>query len=145
MWVLYILLALMTAAITLFLVRPPLDHKFAAVLTGVIPALALFLYLMLGRPDLPAAPHAATEDLAPRHAMLLMQRPLDILEKKDAENLGALAAMGELSVQLRQYKKAEAFYERAIRAAQKEGDPRETLYKKKLAEVKGLAAHVGQP
>lgn len=142
MWVLYLVLAIMTASAAILLLRPPLDRKLAAVLTGALPALSLLLYLMLGRPDLPAAPHAATESLAPRHAMLLMRRPLDILEKKDAENLGALSAMGELSIRLKQYKKAAAFYDRAVRVAAREEDPREDIFREKLKAAQDLAAHV---
>lgn len=142
MWLLYLVLAIMTAATAIVLVRAPLDRKLAAVLTGILPALSLLLYLMLGRPDLPSAPHAATETLAPRHAMLLMRRPLEILEKRDAEDLGALSAMGELSIKVKQYEKAVAFYARAAEAAARDNDPREEIFREKLKAAQDLAAHV---
>lgn len=146
MWLLYLVLAIMTAASTIVLVRPPLDRKMAAVLTAILPALALLLYLMLGRPDLPAAshaaPYAATEALAPRHAMLLMRRPLEILKNRDAEDLGALSAMAELSLRLKQYGRAAYFYDHAAEAAARAGDPREDIFREKLKAAQDLAAQV---
>lgn len=145
-WLLFILMAMLAAGAVLRLTWRIDDRVLSALLTGIIPVLALLLYLMLGRPDLPAQSAAAREDLAPRHLALLMQRPMDILSR-DPDNLGALAAMGDLTERLRQYSKAEAFYARALKVARADNDPRADLYEKDLAAVKAKisGAHLGQP
>ena len=135
MWMLYILLATLTAACVLVLLHKVNDRLLSSLLTGVIPAMALLLYLMLGRPDLPSQATPVAADLAPRHAMMLMTKPMQALEK-NPEDMGALAALGELSARLGKYKVAAEFYSRAIAAAKKEGDPRLYLYKKDLEDIR---------
>lgn len=133
-WLLFILMAAMTAGIVLCLTWRSRDRFFPALLTATIPALALLVYLMLGRPDLPAQPAAARDDLAPRHLALLMKKPMEALWR-DPDDLGALAAMGALTERLQSYDKAAAFYSRAAKVARDNKDPREALYEKDLKRV----------
>lgn len=139
MWLLFVLMAVMAAAVTLALTARRGDKRMSALLTGIIPSLGLMLYLLLGNPDLPATAAPSREELAPRHVMLLMQRPMEVLEK-NPDDMGALATMGALSGRMRQYDKAAAFYDRAHKQALREKDPRAPMYAEDRAKMHALAA-----
>lgn len=138
MWHLYILMSMLAAGITLKLVHPLIgkgrlkhdgaitqdDRRLALILVLVMPLLSLPLYLGLGRPDMPGAPaiFAGFADQNAQHTSLLAERPLRILIEKNPNDVGALISLALVNQRIARYDDAEAFFQRALMAAEKAGD-----------------------
>jgi len=135
MWLFFIGAGGVTAMVTAALVQP-LKGRTRKMLTFLIPGLALALYIMLGRPDLPGHPAGNGAETQARNDALLAQKPLRILKEQNPNDVGALAALGDLSLRTGHDKEAAAFYASAVKAAKAQHDPRLPFVREKLEKIK---------
>lgn len=155
MWHLYIFMSVLAASVVLKLVHPlmgrgrhrhedaptPADAKLIYLLTGAVPLLSLFFYLMLGSPDLPGRP-AVFSNLAAlwdRNYALLAQRPMERLVTKDPNDIGALMTLGQIHLQLKKYPEAVRFYETAAAVSLETNDIRHRVVVSVLGEAQVMA------
>jgi len=136
MTMLYILMAFLTAGVCIKLVHI-LAHERGSLRAGredrflvgfivlVLPAAALGIYLMLGRPDLRAqqAIFDMTSDLSMRQAALLAQRPMSVLLEKNPNDIGAHLALAEINRRIGRYDEEVKFMARAVELAREADDP----------------------
>lgn len=133
MWFFYILAGAMSAGVALRITRPVLqgggraDRMLAWGLVAALPLLALGVYLMLGRPDLPGRQRIFEDimEMKADHSALLSRLPLERLSGKYPDDTGALASLGAINMRLRRYDDAVAFYARAVRVS---GERNEMLH-----------------
>lgn len=127
-WAVFIAAGILAALAAAALATPVLregGRRSGLALVLAVPLLSLALYLALGRPGLPG--QAQTEQSraeARREAYtLLAQKPFNTLKDIDRDDLGALTALGDISMRLGEYKGARKFYSRALEIATARHDP----------------------
>jgi cytochrome c-type biogenesis protein CcmH len=152
MWFFYILAGILTASVTLKLIRPLLgngtettkgDRALALTCMTALPLCSLIVYLLTGRPDLPGQPRIIENIsvLADQHSALLAQRPLETLATINPDDIGALLSLAQINVNLKHYPQAISFYNHAIAIAFKRNDARLRVFMEKLAQVQVMAAN----
>lgn len=110
-----------------------IENRRAGMMIAVLmPIAALLLYLWQGNPDI--APHTTSSGKTDMRleVMRLAEKPFERLERTNGRDMGALAVMGDLNLKLGNANGAEVFYRRALDQADKQNDPRATLYRDKL-------------
>lgn len=139
MWGFYFLISLLSAGVILKVVHPLIgrsvhphglavsDRRLAAVIILFLPVLTLAFYLYLGRPDLKGTPALLDQyrELNQRHLALLAEQPAKILIEKNPEDLGAVLALAEINLRLKNYPMAIKFYALGADIAHKLQDWRE--------------------
>jgi cytochrome c-type biogenesis protein CcmH len=157
MWHLYVIIAMLTAAIVLKVANPlrgrgrhghggavaAADRRLMRVLVALVPAVSLPLYLLAGSPDLPGRPIMFTDlqELETRQAALLIQRPLETLMKRDPGNVGAMVRMAEIYGRLGHYPEAIRLMQRATLLAQRQNEPMARIYAESLGRLQVRANH----
>lgn len=149
MTMLYILMAFLTAGVCIKLVhvlahergspRAGREDRFlAAVVVLVLPAAALALYLLLGRPDMRGqqAIFDVTSELSMRQAALLARRPMSVLLEKNPDDIGAHLALAEINRRIARYDEEVKFLSRAVALAQATEDPFLRHYAVTLGQAK---------
>ncbi len=148
MTMLYVLMAVLTAGVCIKLVhvlsprggnaRVTREDRFlVGVIVLVLPAAALALYLLVGRPDLKAqqAIFDMTADLSVRQASLLARKPMDILVKQNPDDIGAHISLAEINQRIGRYDDEVKFMARAVALAAAVDD----LYLRNYAVALGQA------
>lgn len=137
MTMLYILMAALTAGVCIKLVhvlaaptgqarRASREDRFlVAVVVLILPAAALTVYLLTGRPDLPArqAIFDMTADLQTRQAALLAQRPMAVLVGQNPDDIGAHLSLAEINRRIGRYDDEVKFLSRAVALGAAAEDP----------------------
>lgn len=126
MWMLYVLMAMLSASIVVKLARPLRHDARARWLAGAVvllPVMALALYHALGRPDMKGAPRVFTAyEREDRNAALLATRPMQQLLSKNAEDLGALISLGQINYRLGKFDAAARYFAQGRDIARRDGD-----------------------
>lgn len=139
MWGFYFLISLLSAGVILKVVHPLIgrsenphgvsahDRRLAGAVILLLPVLTLAFYLYLGRPDLKGTPALLDQyrELNQRHLALLAEQPARILIEKNPEDLGAVLALAEINLRLKNYPMAVKFYGLGADIAHKLQDWRE--------------------
>lgn len=155
MWHLYIFMSVLAASVVLKLAHPlmgrgrhkhgdtptPADGLLVYLLVGAVPLLSLFLYLMLGSPDLPGKPAVFSNlvTLYDRNYALLAQRPMERLVTENPRDLGALMTLGQIHLRLKKYPEAVRFYETAAAVSLETNDIRHRVATSVLGEAQVMA------
>lgn len=151
MWMLYAVMSMLCAGVVIKIVAPIVDkgrvrhgrgvsaadRTLAMALMCAVPAVSLSVYLVLGRPDLPStlALFKDVQGMLARQDALLAQEPLQVLLKKNPDNLPALLKLGAVNDRLGHYDEALKFYKRAVLVAGMKGDILLRLYMEELGQV----------
>ena len=162
MWHLYVVISMLAAGTVIKLVAPLLgrgrfrhlgadvpreDRQLAALLACVIPVVALTIYLLSGRPDLPGTPAVFSDpgELAMRQDALLAKHPLEILLRDNPNDIGASVKLADINQRLGRFTEAAKFMQRAVLLAQQQNDIFLRLYAENLGRFQVLAnnGHVG--
>ena len=129
-------MAALAAGAVLFVLEPmKRDRKLAAIIAVAVPVACLAFYLPQGLPGQRGAPAPHAQDIEARRGMLLAQKPMEILEKQDPEDAGALMTLGDISLRLGKTEAAAGYYARALASAQKRGDPAEGVIREKMGRL----------
>jgi cytochrome c-type biogenesis protein CcmH len=144
MTVLYVFMAVLAAWACICLLRPLAagagapraasgDRLFAAAIALLLPAASLSLYLMTGRPDLPAHPAARdlSGEMALRQAALLARRPMAVITERNPDDVGAHASLAELNRRIGRHEEEVSFLARAVALAAAADAP--SLYRHAVA------------
>lgn len=136
MTMLYVLMAMLTAGVCIKLVYvlsprggnagvTRADRFLVGVIVMLLPAAALSLYLLLGRPDLKAqqAIFDMTTDLSMRQAALLAKKPMSILVGQNPDDIGAHLALAEVNRRIGRDGESVQFLARAVSLAAATEDP----------------------
>lgn len=136
MTMLYILMAMLTAGVCIKLVYvlsprggnsrvTRADRFLVGIITLVLPAAALALYLLMGRPDLKSqqAIFDMSADLATRQAALLARKPMNVLVEQNPDDIGAHVSLAEINQRIGRYEDEIKFMARAVALAAAVDDP----------------------
>ncbi len=117
------------------------DRRLARLLVCLIPCLALVIYLLMGRPDLPGAPaiFADPGELIGRQEALLAKRPMETLLGQNPDNIGALIKLAGINQRLGRFGAAAKFMQRAVIVAQAQNDVFLRLWAENLGRLQVLA------
>lgn len=156
---LYILMAVLTAGvcIKLILVLSPrtggrggawrADRFLAGGIVFVLPLAVLAIYLSLGRPDMKGqqALFDMTDGLIMRQAALLAERPMEILARRNPDDIGAHLSLSLINQRIGRYDEEAKFLARAVELAAAAGDPYLRFYADSLgqAQVRANGGVVG--
>jgi cytochrome c-type biogenesis protein CcmH len=151
MWHLYVVIAALTAGIIIKLTGPLLkreahavtrgDRRLALGLSCLIPGVALLIYLLTGRPDLPGMPaiFSGAGALMMRQEALLAKRPFETLVKTNPDSIGAVVKLADINQRLGRFGEAAKFMQRAVMLAQQQGDIYLRIYAENLGRFQVLA------
>jgi cytochrome c-type biogenesis protein CcmH len=117
------------------------DRRLAAFLTCAVPLLALAIYLLTGRPDLPGMPALLADPigLIARQDALLQKRPAEILLHENPNDIGSTVKLANISQKLGRYREAAKLMQRAVILAQQQDDVFLRIYAENLGRLQVLS------